>query len=403
MKGRYLIILASLCGLIASGVGLITNVAGLFFNPIAEELGLLRGAVSMTVTINNLLFALGGLMSPRFMTEKTLKPGLIIGTAVVAGSTALLSATSSIMIMYILNALRGFASGVLGFVFVTMVINNWFHSNVGLASSIAMAFSGLAGAVFSPIVSAVIQSSGWRTAYLMTAVMMAVLNLPSILLLPAIDPASKGMKPLGEKTENKAAETSTGSVLPVVMPMLVIMCVYAACGAGSTALTQHFTGIAEERGLAASVGATMLSACMLANTGGKIVLGALVDRIGAKKSLLTYACLIMCAVLIMLFIPSGTAMYIAAFLFGLTYSMATVGVVSITKDLFGLGNYSRTYPKINLCGTMFSAAFSSIIGFMYDAFGSYNVPLFIIMAMAAIDFIIILYVYKTIDARKKNA
>lgn len=403
MKGRYLIILASLCGLIASGVGLITNVAGLFFNPIAEELGLLRGAVSMTVTINNLLFALGGLMSPRFMTEKTLKPGLIIGTAVVAGSTALLSATSSIMIMYILNALRGFASGVLGFVFVTMVINNWFHSNVGLASSIAMAFSGLAGAVFSPIVSAVIQSNGWRTAYLMTAVMMAVLNLPSILLLPAIDPASKGMKPLGEKTENKAAETSTGSVLPVVMPMLVIMCVYAACGAGSTALTQHFTGIAEERGLAASVGATMLSACMLANTGGKIVLGALVDRIGAKKSLLTYACLIMCAVLIMLFIPSGTAMYIAAFLFGLTYSMATVGVVSITKDLFGLGNYSRTYPKINLCGTMFSAAFSSIIGFMYDAFGSYNVPLFIIMAMAAIDFIIILYVYKTIDARKKNA
>ena len=403
MKGRYLIILASLCGLIASGVGLITNVAGLFFNPIAEELGLLRGAVSMTVTINNLLFALGGLMSPRFMTEKTLKPGLIIGTAVVAGSTALLSATSSIMIMYILNALRGFASGVLGFVFVTMVINNWFHSNVGLASSIAMAFSGLAGAVFSPIVSAVIQSNGWRTAYLMTAVMMAVLNLPSILLLPAIDPASKGMKPLGEKTENKAAETSTGSVLPVVMPMLVIMCVYAACGAGSTALTQHFTGIAEERGLAASVGATMLSACMLANTGGKIVLGALVDRIGAKKSLLTYACLIMCAVLIMLFIPSGTAMYIAAFLFGLTYSMATVGVVSITKDLFGLANYSRTYPKINLCGTMFSAAFSSIIGFMYDAFGSYNVPLFIIMAMAAIDFIIILYVYKTIDARKKNA
>ena len=40
---------------------------------------------------------------------------------------------------------------------------------------------------------------------------------------------------------------------------------------------------------------------------------------------------------------------------------------------------------------------------MYDAFGSYNVPLFIIMAMAAIDFVIILYVYKTIDAGKQNA
>ncbi len=403
MKGRYLIILASLCGLIASGVGLITNVAGLFFNPIVAELGLLRGAVSMTVTINNLLFAVGGLMSPKFMTEKTLKPGLIIGTAVVAGSTALLSATSSIMVMYILNALRGFASGILGFVFVTMVINNWFHSNVGLATSIAMGFSGLAGAVFSPIVSSVIQSSGWRTAYLMNAALMVIMNLPAIFLIPSIDPSVKGLKPLGEKAAVNTSEAKTETARPIIMSLLVIMCVYAACGAGSTSLTQHFTGIAEERGLAASVGATMLSACMLANTGGKVVLGALVDRIGAKKSLLTYAVLIMCAVLTMLFIPSGTAMYVAAFFFGLTYSMATVGVVSITKDLFGLANYSRTYPKINLCGTMFSAAFSSIIGFMYDAFGSYNVPLFIIMAMAVIDFVIIMYVYRIIDARKQNA
>ncbi len=403
MKGKYLILLASLCGLIATGVGLVTNVAGLFFNPIAAELGLLRGAVSMTVTINNLLFAVGGLMSPKFMSEKTLKPGLIIGTAVIAGSTALLAATSSIMVMYILNGLRGFASGILGFVFVTMVINNWFHSNVGLATSIAMGFSGLAGAVFSPIVSSVIQSSGWRTAYLMTAVMMVVLNAPAVFLIPSIDPAVKGMKPLGEKATVSTNEATSGSTLPIVMSMLAIMCVYASCAAGSTALTQHFTGIAEERGLAASVGATMLSACMLANTGGKVVLGALVDRIGAKKSLMAYAVLIICAVLTMLFVNSGTVMYIAAFLFGLTYSMATVGTVSMTKDLFSVANYSSTYPKINLCGTMFSAVFSSVIGFMYDAFGSYNVPLFIILTMIVISFIIVLYVYKTIEMREKNA
>ncbi len=36
--GRHLLTLVSMCGLLATGVGLVTNVAGLFFTPKAEEL-----------------------------------------------------------------------------------------------------------------------------------------------------------------------------------------------------------------------------------------------------------------------------------------------------------------------------------------------------------------------------
>ncbi len=395
MKGKYLVIIAGLCGLIASGVGLITNIAGLFFTPIAAELGLLRGSVSMNVTIGNLCFAAGGLMSPNVIKEKNMKACLIAMTALIVGSTALLAAANNVYLMYVLNGIRGFASGIIGFVFVTIVINHWFFENNGLVTSIAMGFSGLAGAVFSPVMSSIIASSGWRTAYLVSAVLMAVLNLPAILFLPSIDPYAKGHTPYGEKKASPSAVNSPAEA-PVIRPALVaILSVYAVCAAASTSLTQHFPGVAANRGLDAAVGASMLSVCMLSNTGGKILLGALIDRFGARISLSAYAALIASAVLLMLYVPSGTVLYVAAGLFGLAYAMATVGTVTLSKEVFGMANYGKTYPKINMCGTMASAAFSSIIGFMYDASGNYSMTLYIVLAMMITAFAIITYVYSS--------
>jgi MFS family permease len=304
--------------------------------------------------------------------------------------------------MYVLNGLRGFASGIVGFVFVTIVINHWFFKNNALVTSIAMGFSGLAGAVFSPVMSSIIASSGWRTAYVISAVLMVLLNLPAIFFLPAIDPYVKGQKPYGEKTAavNTAAEVQES--LPINKMLVAMLCVFAVCGAASTSITQHFPGVAAESGLDASVGATMLSICMLVNTGGKIVLGALVDKIGARISMSIYTVLVFAGVLMMMFIPSRAVMFVAAACIGLTYSMATVGTVTLSKEVFGMDNYGRTYPTINMCGTMCSAAFSSTIGFIYDATGGYTVTLMIILAMMITAFAIITYVYTNVVKKHKE-
>ena len=393
MNKRYIVIIAALCGLVASGVGLITNIAGLFFTPIAEELGLLRGAVSMNVTIGNLCFAAGGMMSARAVKESNLKAMLIAMTALIAGSTALLAFCSNIFLMYVLNGVRGFASGIIGFVFVTVVINHWFYKNNGLATSIAMGFSGLAGAVFSPIMSSIIAASGWRTAYIVSAVLMIILNLPAILFLPSIDPYAKGLTPYGEKEAVTKTDEPVQETAGINKALVVLLSVFAICAAASTSVTQHFPGIAEEKGLDAAVGATMLSVTMLFNTGGKILLGALVDKIGARISMSIYTILVFAGVLMILLVPSQTVMIAAAASFGLTYALATVGTVTLSKDVFGMANYSRTYPAISMCGTMCSAAFSTIIGFIYDATGGYNTTLLIVLSMMITAFAIITYVY----------
>lgn len=397
IHGRYLLILIAMAGMIATSVGLTTNVAGLFFTPVADEFGILKGQVSMTLTICNLVFAAGGMFAPKLLKEEWLRPLLIIGTALIAGCTALLALSGNIMMMYVLNALRGFAAGVLGFVCVTMIINNWFVAKVGLATSIAMSCSGVAGALFSPIVSAVIESGGWRAGYLAVAVLMALLNLPAILFVPCLDPKTKGMQALGY-TENskaeKAGESGTSNAAKISMALFAMAILYAFLGCGATALPQHFPGIAGSYGMAASVGALMLSVCMAANSIGKIILGAMADRLGSRLSLLIYCALTITAVVLLWLVRIPVSMYAGAVLYGLTYSLGTVGVVMITKDLFGLENYGRTYPTISLAGTVANALFSSLIGFLYDFSGNYTGTLLLMLGMLALNTVLIVIAYQ---------
>ena len=39
LKGKYLMVLIAVCGIAAASMGMLTNVSGLFFTPISEELG----------------------------------------------------------------------------------------------------------------------------------------------------------------------------------------------------------------------------------------------------------------------------------------------------------------------------------------------------------------------------
>ena len=50
-RGRYLMVLVAMAGLVSSSLGIMTNAGGIFFTPIAGELGQSTAAVNLTLTI----------------------------------------------------------------------------------------------------------------------------------------------------------------------------------------------------------------------------------------------------------------------------------------------------------------------------------------------------------------
>ena len=396
IKGRHLLVLIGMCGMLGASVGLGTNVAGLFFSPVAEDFGIMKGSVSLTLTVSNLVFAFSGLLAAKILNENSFKPILVIGTALMAGSTALMAMASNVMMLYVLNAVKGFAGGMLGFVLATTVINHWFYDFNGLATSIAMGTSGLVGALFSPIISSFIQSSGWRTGYLMAGAMMAVLCLPAILFVPCINPRSKGLSSLGSPIIKEVSEGGEKAAVQAEKPdgfIMMLVMLFAVVAGASTALPQHFPGLAESYALVPAVGASMLSVCMITNTASKVVMGVLIDRIGAKLSSLLYVGCVFAAVILFLVLRVSSVMVVSAGMFGLSYALGTVAIAMLTKELFGLENYGAVYPKVSLVCTVANALLSSVVGYLYDFTGGYTVTLILYAVLLACAFAAVIIAY----------
>ena len=377
INGRHLMVVVAMCGLSMASVGLITNAAGLFFTPMAEDFGVMRGAASLTLTIANICVALGGLATRKLTKVMPLRLLLVIGTAILAGSTLASAFAPSITLSYVLSATKGLAGGVIGFVLVTYILNKWFVAQLGLVTSIAMGMSGLAGALFTPLIQPVVEGSGWRAGLMLIAALQLVLCLPAILFVPSTDPGDVGLRPFGLADNKETVSAHSDKTRPVAIDKLVfagVVC-YAVLSAAISALPQHFPGYATEVGMAAAIGAGMISASMVANTLGKIVMGWLTDRIGAMRSILAYTVLVALSIVAFLLMRVPVIFIVAAFLFGLCYSRATVGLTMMCRELFGKRGFGIVYPIAALGTSISNALFSAGVGYAYDLTGGYTISL----------------------------
>ena len=370
-------------------LGVLFNVAGLFFNPVADDFGIGRGDVSVAHTIASLGCALGGILGARAAKTGRFKLILLVCTGLFAGGTALLSLTHSIWPMYVLSAFRGIGAGMGGTVLVTIVINNWFTGTVGLLTSLVFCSAGIGGAVLSPILSGIIEKAGWRAGYLAMAAVIVLLYLPGMLFPLGIKPEDVGYEPtmLGSRTPAKAAPSAVrnsaaqGLSASRVDPALyLLILIYACIASCATAYIPHFSGIADSYGQTAAVGSAMVSASMIANTFGKLAYGALTDRIGIRKGVWIWGVFVCAGAAMMMTVRTAAALYIAAFLVGMCYSLSSVGTALLSRDIFGIEKHARVYPSINMLNTIANAAITSVIGFMYDASGSYRGALLLLLS-----------------------
>lgn len=388
----YWFVVIAACGMIGSSIGLGVNVAGLFFSPVANDFGIGRGSVSATLMVYNIVQALTGLLSPFSLRMLGLKKLVIIGTIVQVASTFMLSMCPNVEMLMLCNGIRGFASGMIGSVAATVMINYWFNKNNGLMTSIALGFSGLAAAVLSPVLSGIIANSGWRTGYMAVAAANLLFNLPVILFPIVLKPEYKMMEPYGGRKETFAAHASEKGAFTISVSMMAILMVFTACSAAVAALPQHFSGIAESYNML-STGALMVSACMISNTAGKILLGTLIDRIGSKLSVSVYAAVVVCGALLIAFSRNSAVLIAAAAMYGLCYSLGTVSTAMLTREMFGADKYSRVYPKLAMTTTLSNAIFTTVVGMLYDMSGTYTTVILFLAVLVAVAFAMVQLAY----------
>ena len=79
--------------------------------------------------------------------------------------------------------------------------------------------------------------------------------------------------------------------------------------------------------------------------------------------------------------------------------MGSVAIVVATRDLVGLANYNRVYPKVYTVAIIVNAVSGSAIGFIYDAFQSYQIALLSALIILTVMFLSLILAYQI---RKKR-
>ena len=136
------------CALTQIGsLGAIVYPMGIFYLPVAENLGVGVGSVALSQTILALVQAFSLPYAGKILAKKKINVVMSIAGVGFAIGMALLSFYTQIWQWYITTAIMGFCAAFLCFIPTPILINNWFDKKSGLALGIATATGSLGGAL----------------------------------------------------------------------------------------------------------------------------------------------------------------------------------------------------------------------------------------------------------------
>ena len=380
---RYVVVAVAVC-LMACGTMGLPNAYGVFYTPMSDALGAGRGAVTMHMSISNLVI---GLFTP--IVARSLAHGhkmrnvLMVATALVLLSGVVIAFAPNTLIMDVAAVVRGIGFAAVAMFIITLYIGNWFKKGRGTITGIALSGSGIGSAIASPIVTACIQSFGYQVAYLGFVAFTVLTILPVMLFCP-LTPEEVGLKPYGadEEDEGEGAETTEPASenlslkLVLLSPTFIVLVIFVVAIVLITTLSGHMASLAQDYGYSAQVGALLLSASMVDNVVSKFALGAIADRIGAFRACVISLVTTLVGLLLILFNLGGqTALLASGFLYGTCFSIGSLGISLLTRYIFGDEQYADAYSTISLVTSVASALGVTAAGLAYDITGSYAAPI----------------------------
>ncbi|MCF0116414.1 MAG: MFS transporter [Erysipelotrichaceae bacterium] len=393
------IVLGVCCGLAAASMGVMINSYGAFYTPVAESLGVMKGAFTLHVTIGSLVASFLALSIGKLLYKvKNFKLIFIFGAGISALATLGFSVANNLWMFYILGFIRGLGVNFIAMIPLTIIIGNWFKKSHGLATSIVMSFSGIAGAIGTPLFTSLIISSGWQNAYRVMAILIIVLCLPAILYPFKLKPEEEGLLPYGydeapvvQKTIEPIKNKEYFNPMQVTFIAYVIAAIFMTA---TTFVAGYFPGYAASIGLGAVAGSLMTSAAMIGNICSKLLIGTLSDKIGPFKASIIMLASNLVALIVILFTNNQFIMIASAFFFGSMYSMGSVGIPLLCKEFFGEENYSEAFPIVSFFTGIAGAFATSLIGFIFDFTGTYKVVFALFIATHIIIYISLLIISK---------
>ena len=335
-----------------------------FFTAFESEFGASRGHIALVFSVAALAWfvcgAPGGVLADRFGPRRV----ALAGVACLAAALALASVAGSVTMLYVTYSI-GIGLGV-GLVYVPSVgaVQPWFGANRALASGLAVAGIG-AGNIAGPLLAAWwIAQLGWRGAYVALSLFVLVLGGAAAFAIRQ----KPGMK------QHTAGGTGLGSAMKTRAFWLLYASLVFSC-VGTFVPMVHLGPYAQDAGLSAAQGVTLVSLIGLGSLLGRFTIGPFADRLGRQGSLAAMYGGLGAMLLVWLAAQSFWLLALFAVLFGVCYGGYVALLPTLVMDRYGARSVSGILGFLYTGAGLGTLLGPWLAGAAYDALGAYDVPI----------------------------
>jgi len=382
----WTIVFGAAISLAFGAVPIVQYTFGLFMQPLEAEFGWNRAELSLGIASVQFIsipsVLLVGWAMDRWGVRRVIGPLIFL----FAINVALLSFTSSLVMFVGLYALFGVTSAGLNPIGYLKSISTFMHRRNGLAIGLALSGTAVGAAIVPNFAQFVISEYGWRSAYLILALLPALVALPFTLLFIR-EPTASSPASVGAVESAQLAPTNTLVGLTVreafrTRSFWILASTLFLVSSVINGTIAHAVPYLVDQDYSPNDAASVLAGVGLASIVGRISSGYFFDRFFASHVAVFFFVLLIIGLYLL---DSVQAPNIAMFCVGLTLGFEMDMIGYLVPRYFGLKKFGQIYAL--LFGTLNGGgAFGPLaMGGIYAWQGSYNLAFigFGVMLMTA--------------------
>ena len=265
---------------------------------------------------------------------------------------------------------------------------------------ITMAGMGIGGVITPLLTQLFISNYGWRWAVIILGILTIVIIIPLAQLLKH-SPQQAGLQPYGgdEITENKQSQSLAPKGLSLSQAIrnggfwlygFIQICTLFCLVTVMIHIIPHATDI----GIPEVGAASILSTIAAVGIVGRLVIGFLSDRLGARLILTICLAMITLALIWLLFAEEIWMLYIFAGILGLANGGFVTLLPVVSAELFGLVSLGVIIGALGVFMTLGEAIGAPLSGAIFDITGSYRLAFLICVGVGVIAFILSLFLLR---------
>lgn len=349
------------CLIMGINVGLVMSCAGIFYQPVSQELGVSVGKLGIYMSLNYLFSSLALSVAGRMMEKYSARLLLTVSSVAMGACLVGMSFFDSVWEFYVAGGVLGITLAFLLYLSFPILVNRWFKTRVGFFIGVCSAASGIGGVLFNPLGAYLITEYGWRMTYGIFGAIILLVVTPLIGLLLRDYPKDKGLQPYGETSIAKEVKPSEGVEygralrMPEFYGLLLFAFLMISVSTLNLFVPDYVTGLSFSLEEAAFVA----SAVMVGATIGKVALGAINDynnRLGVLATSILGASGL--TLLLSGHVVGLWGIIVGGFFFGWAYAGVSVQTLMLVRTVFGNKNYAQIYSNISIafaCGGALTA------------------------------------------------